>query len=240
MVSWPRSIAWTRRLKRSLPKVASSAARLIATTITLASGGSGGVFAPSLFMGAMLGGVVGKLANFVVRADFDPLLKLAILKFSHHFCHSVKSFRQKSEQNQSDDGGKKEGHCQAHRRGANNITFPDHRRSGIVLLTAENDVQKSVNILAYFRARYREWLFPAFVPRIVSQDGHLALAVEKLLNGLKSDKLELYLLPGVRKKCQDFAASIKQVDLDPGIHDHQFMNCMSDSGMVQTIRQERL
>ena len=45
-----------------------SAAKLIATTITLASGGSGGVFAPSLFMGAMLGGVMGKLANFVAPA----------------------------------------------------------------------------------------------------------------------------------------------------------------------------
>jgi len=35
------------------------AAKLVATCITLGSGGSGGVFAPSLFLGAMLGGVVG-------------------------------------------------------------------------------------------------------------------------------------------------------------------------------------
>ncbi|MDH4247262.1 MAG: chloride channel protein [Deltaproteobacteria bacterium] len=41
------------------------AAKLLATSITLASGGSGGIFAPSLFMGAMLGGVVGKVANWV-------------------------------------------------------------------------------------------------------------------------------------------------------------------------------
>ena len=35
--------------------------KVVATSITIASGGSGGVFAPSLFMGAMLGGTVGAL-----------------------------------------------------------------------------------------------------------------------------------------------------------------------------------
>lgn len=40
------------------------ALKLLATTITLASGGSGGIFAPSLFLGAMVGGVVGHAANF--------------------------------------------------------------------------------------------------------------------------------------------------------------------------------
>lgn len=38
--------------------------KLLATTITLASGGSGGIFAPSLFLGSMVGGSVGKIANF--------------------------------------------------------------------------------------------------------------------------------------------------------------------------------
>ncbi len=37
--------------------------KLVATTFTLGSGGSGGVFAPSLFMGAALGGAVGQLAR---------------------------------------------------------------------------------------------------------------------------------------------------------------------------------
>jgi CIC family chloride channel protein len=37
--------------------------KLLATTTTLASGGSGGIFAPSLFLGSMLGGAVGKLTN---------------------------------------------------------------------------------------------------------------------------------------------------------------------------------
>jgi len=37
------------------------AAKILATSVTLASGGSGGVFAPSLFIGAMLGGAVGSI-----------------------------------------------------------------------------------------------------------------------------------------------------------------------------------
>lgn len=37
--------------------------KLLATSITIGSGGSGGVFAPSLFLGAMTGGLVGNLAN---------------------------------------------------------------------------------------------------------------------------------------------------------------------------------
>jgi CIC family chloride channel protein len=36
---------------------------LLATTFTLGSGNSGGVFAPSLFMGAILGAIVGTIAN---------------------------------------------------------------------------------------------------------------------------------------------------------------------------------
>ena len=41
-------------------------AKLVATSLTLSSGGSGGIFAPSLFMGAMTGGMVGKLANLAL------------------------------------------------------------------------------------------------------------------------------------------------------------------------------
>ncbi len=39
--------------------------KLLATTFTLGTGNSGGVFAPSLFMGAVLGGIVGSIANLV-------------------------------------------------------------------------------------------------------------------------------------------------------------------------------
>jgi CIC family chloride channel protein len=38
-------------------------AKVLATSLTLGSGGSGGVFAPSLFMGAMLGGAFGDLVH---------------------------------------------------------------------------------------------------------------------------------------------------------------------------------
>ena len=38
--------------------------KIFATSITLGSGGSGGVFAPSLFIGAMIGGCFGHVANF--------------------------------------------------------------------------------------------------------------------------------------------------------------------------------
>ncbi|MCP4904922.1 MAG: chloride channel protein [bacterium] len=38
-------------------------AKILATSITIGSGGSGGIFAPSLFLGAMAGGVVGALVE---------------------------------------------------------------------------------------------------------------------------------------------------------------------------------
>lgn len=38
-------------------------AKIFATSVTIGSGGSGGIFAPSLFMGAMTGGVVGNLVE---------------------------------------------------------------------------------------------------------------------------------------------------------------------------------
>jgi CIC family chloride channel protein len=48
------------------------AAKLVATSITLGSGGSGGVFAPSLFLGAALGGVVGHAAQGLPFASASP------------------------------------------------------------------------------------------------------------------------------------------------------------------------
>ncbi|MBN2290181.1 MAG: chloride channel protein [Candidatus Glassbacteria bacterium] len=40
--------------------------KLGATSITISSGGSGGIFAPSLFQGAMLGGLLGELVNILL------------------------------------------------------------------------------------------------------------------------------------------------------------------------------
>jgi CIC family chloride channel protein len=48
-------------------------AKMLATIITLGSGGSGGVFAPSLFMGAMLGEAFGQVVHAVFPAITAPV-----------------------------------------------------------------------------------------------------------------------------------------------------------------------
>lgn len=48
------------------------ALKILATSLTIGSGGSGGIFAPSLFMGAMLGQAFGRLANFVLPTITAP------------------------------------------------------------------------------------------------------------------------------------------------------------------------
>ncbi len=40
-------------------------AKILAVSITIGSGGSGGIFAPSLFIGAMMGGAIGTAANLI-------------------------------------------------------------------------------------------------------------------------------------------------------------------------------
>ena len=44
-------------------------AKMVATSITLGSGGSGGVFAPSLFLGAMTGGAFGSVVHAAFPAS---------------------------------------------------------------------------------------------------------------------------------------------------------------------------
>ncbi len=46
--------------------------KMIATSATLGSGGSGGIFAPSLFVGAMLGGAVGTVAGMGMEGVATP------------------------------------------------------------------------------------------------------------------------------------------------------------------------
>jgi CIC family chloride channel protein len=46
--------------------------KILATSLTLGSGGSGGVFAPSLFIGSMFGGVFGDLMNRVFPGHIAP------------------------------------------------------------------------------------------------------------------------------------------------------------------------
>ncbi len=47
-------------------------AKLLAVSVTLGSGGSGGIFAPSLFLGAMLGGAVGAAMQYVMPGAAPP------------------------------------------------------------------------------------------------------------------------------------------------------------------------
>ena len=42
--------------------------KIVATSLTIGIGGSGGVFAPSLFIGAMLGAAFGEVAGFLAPA----------------------------------------------------------------------------------------------------------------------------------------------------------------------------
>jgi CIC family chloride channel protein len=46
--------------------------KIAATSVTVGSGGSGGVFAPSLFIGAMLGGAFGEVANMLFPGAVAP------------------------------------------------------------------------------------------------------------------------------------------------------------------------
>ena len=55
------------------------AAKLIATSTTLGSGASGGIFSPSLFMGATLGGAFGALVDFIHPMPEASIPALAII-----------------------------------------------------------------------------------------------------------------------------------------------------------------
>jgi CIC family chloride channel protein len=46
--------------------------KILATSLTLGSGGSGGIFAPSLFIGAMLGGALGTVAHMLFPGYIAP------------------------------------------------------------------------------------------------------------------------------------------------------------------------
>jgi len=60
-------------------------AKLLTTVITLGSGGSGGIFAPSLFMGAMMGYVFGQAANYFFPTITAPAGAYALVGMSAFF-----------------------------------------------------------------------------------------------------------------------------------------------------------
>lgn len=60
-------------------------AKVVATSLTLGSGGSGGVFAPSLFMGAMLGGTLGNVFHWLFPALTAPAGAYALVAMAAVF-----------------------------------------------------------------------------------------------------------------------------------------------------------
>lgn len=73
-VPWQSSMSFDHVLSGALPLrvlFAMAFLKIIATSSTIGSGGSGGIFAPSLFIGGMTGGAVGYLARYFIPAS-DP------------------------------------------------------------------------------------------------------------------------------------------------------------------------
>ncbi|MCA9600668.1 MAG: chloride channel protein [Polyangiales bacterium] len=62
--------------------------KMLATSFTLGSGGSGGVFAPSLFMGAMLGGIVGTITAWLFPGLPGPVGGYALVGMGAVFAGS--------------------------------------------------------------------------------------------------------------------------------------------------------
>jgi CIC family chloride channel protein len=60
-------------------------AKILATILTLGSGGSGGVFAPSLFMGAMMGEVFGQIIHAIFPAITAPTGAYALVGMAAFF-----------------------------------------------------------------------------------------------------------------------------------------------------------
>src|SRR5262249_19736681 len=67
------------------------AAKVVATSLTIAIGGSGGVFAPSLFMGAMLGSAFGQAAHALVRGLTAPSGAYALVGMGAVFAGSARA-----------------------------------------------------------------------------------------------------------------------------------------------------
>jgi CIC family chloride channel protein len=65
--------------------------KLLATVCSYSSGGSGGIFAPSLFMGAMLGGSVGYLDVTVFHHSTDAIGAFAVVGMGAVFAGIVRA-----------------------------------------------------------------------------------------------------------------------------------------------------
>jgi chloride channel protein, CIC family len=67
------------------------AAKLVATVWSYSSGGAGGIFAPSLFMGAMLGGAFGAFDQYVFGHGGDAMGAFALVGMGATFCGTIRA-----------------------------------------------------------------------------------------------------------------------------------------------------
>jgi CIC family chloride channel protein len=84
----------TQALLGNLPVTAMAALcvlKLIATVCSYSSGGSGGIFAPALFMGGMLGGTVGYLDVTVFHHPADSISAFAVVGMGAVFAGTVRA-----------------------------------------------------------------------------------------------------------------------------------------------------
>ncbi len=65
--------------------------KFLATIVSYSSGGSGGIFAPTLFIGAMLGGAVGGIAELVGQADSSMVGTLALIGMGAMFAGIIRA-----------------------------------------------------------------------------------------------------------------------------------------------------
>jgi CIC family chloride channel protein len=65
--------------------------KILATSLTLGSGGSGGIFAPSLFIGAMLGGALGTVAHRLFPAYIAPSGAYALVGMAAVFAGATRA-----------------------------------------------------------------------------------------------------------------------------------------------------
>ncbi|MEA3442256.1 MAG: chloride channel protein [Chloroflexota bacterium] len=65
--------------------------KILATSFTLGSGGSGGIFAPSLFMGAMLGGIFGRVASIFLPGVVGPSGAYALVGMAAVFAGAARA-----------------------------------------------------------------------------------------------------------------------------------------------------
>lgn len=66
-------------------------AKLVATVFSYSSGGAGGVFAPSLFMGAMLGGAFGALDQQLFDHGAEAMGAFALVGMGATFCGTIRA-----------------------------------------------------------------------------------------------------------------------------------------------------